>query len=55
MGLGAGGTPYTYIEYRACRLYGCTPSQLTRERALTVLAHLECEALEAEVQSKRRT
>lgn len=50
--LGGGGAPYEYVVYRACKLFGCPPSMVEKERAVDVLRMLQCEAIEAEVQSK---
>ncbi|MBK8023520.1 MAG: hypothetical protein IPK19_19325 [Chloroflexi bacterium] len=45
--------PEEYHDYRACRLYACTPSQLDAEDDDRVRLHLAFQAVEERVLSRR--
>lgn len=45
--------PDGYGDYLACRLYGCTPSQLDQEDADRVALHLAFHGVEEQVRARR--
>jgi hypothetical protein len=49
----AAGLPIEYAEYQACRLYGCTPSELYEQDEETVRLHLAFAAAEQKVEQQR--
>jgi hypothetical protein len=44
-----GPQPREYLMLSLCRMYGCLPSQLKREKLSDVLPHIVCMAVEDRV------